>query len=125
MPSRALLDVVQGEVSPADRAVSQVIALFQLNPGDVVLHASVMKITLGSTGNTMSLGDGSGVTRFTAAVDTSTGAAGDRVDGTTAAFPYMYLVADNLDVDYIAIGGGGTIIPKARFYALILRSGRF
>ena len=124
MITRSVFDVISVDYSPVARATSELAAVIPVQAGDIILNAYFIPIVLSTTGNTVTLGHTGDVARFTASYDTSGGTAGTPQAGQVAAFPRVILVAENLNVDYVAVGGGGTATPKVRFKVAILRSGR-
>ena len=125
MVTRNLFEAIQRDFSPADRAVNETTPIFPVYLGDVVMQAYFMKLILGSTANTLSLGHTGSVTRFIAATAMNGGSVGDIIDGQVAIFPRAILLDENINADYIAVGGGGTATPKARIVCVILRALKF
>ena len=125
MVTRNLFEAIQRDYSPADRAVSETTPIYPVYIGDVVMQAFFILLIKSSTANTISLGHTGSVARFIAATDSSAGTVGDVIDGQVAVFPRAILTNQNLDADYIAVGGGGTTVPKVRFVCVILRALKF
>lgn len=121
---RSVFDVIRFDYSPASRAANETVARVPVFAGDIVLVAYSIPVVASTTANTVSLGHTGSVDRFTAARATDGGTAGTPVDGQTAAFPRVILVDQNLNVDYIAVGGGGTVTPIERFVVCIFRAPR-
>ena len=125
MVTRALFDVVKVDFAPADRTANELLAVIPVYTGDIILGAYHIPVVLSSTSNTVSLGHTGDVARFTASYDTSGGTVNTPIDGQTAAMPRTILADQNLNVDYVAVGGGGTTVPRVRFVVTILRAPRF
>jgi hypothetical protein len=124
---RIVNEVWNATYAPAAVGTAEVVPIFTVQPGHRVISASARKKVLagGTTNTTVSLGDGTALAGFIAAIDTETGAVNDLIDGQGTmlanAGGKLYLVADTIDAQYINGGTPGAINPVFEFRVVVRR----
>jgi hypothetical protein len=126
VPKRRIVNEVwTATYAPAAVGTAEVVPIFSVQPGHRVVSTAARKKVLAGAGttSTVSLGDGTALAGFIAAIDTETGAVNDLIDGQGTMLANsggrLYLVADTIDAQYIIGATPGAVNPVFEFRVVV------